>query len=46
MRGHMAIAMALPEFSDHGRSVTLIFLSKNTFHLRLSKNEQNVDVQS
>ena len=42
----MAIVMALPGFGDHGRSVTLEFLSRNTFHLQLSKNEQNIDVQS
>jgi len=32
----MAIAAALPEFNDLGRSVTPTFLSKNRFYSQLS----------
>jgi len=32
----MAIAIALPGFNDHGRSVTPIFLLINHFHYRFS----------
>ena len=36
MIGQMAIAMALIEFNDLGRSVTPTFLFRNRFHLQLS----------
>jgi len=36
MIGQTAIAIALPEFSDLGHSVTPTFLSRNRFYIQLS----------
>jgi len=36
MIGQMAIAIALPEFNDLGRSVSPTFLYRNRFYLQLS----------
>ena len=49
MIGQMAIAIALPELNDLGRSVTPIFLLIDHFlcpFVRLSKKEQNLLLKS
>jgi len=42
MIGQMAIALALPGFSDLGRSVTLIFLLMDCFLYRFSTFNENM----
>jgi len=42
----MAIAIALPGFNDHGRSVTPTFLSKNRFYLQLSPHGPKMNKKS
>ena len=46
MIGQMAIAIALPGFNDHGRSVTPTFLSKNRFYLQLSPRGPKMNKKS
>ena len=46
MIGQMVIAIALPGFSDLGRSVTPTFLSRNIFYLQLSPQRPKTNKKS